>query len=1392
MAASSLDGLYYEFHIPLGLKTLIEKLIVDQPSRRNSAALTSGSATNREWFSQPRPCDDSTTEVITAHFKLPLSVSELGFDILRVPCRAEAWYLDRMNNWRQILDRQRQPVSLSVQSSSAASWYTYHTLVYPIVAQAVQIRITRTVDAQLGNSPYVVGLKNTLIRRNVYDRSQGKLPFEDEQDPLGNVINKYIEDWDAAKAIDNNPYTFWKSAPMPDPNAVVSLYLDTRKADGTGEYMDGLFLDPVYSNQKLNIYYSNDEEQGSLRLSPITLRPEDVTGASESALNDLNTNWRSGRGRWDTSTRPTGQSRYRFSANWGPMVSKDAWIGVEWIPDFNAGDPPPYNPVLFEVNPPTAVGNQFAPSIYYDSGAGAIVLKFFDGTTTKTYSAELSPLVAANKPLRIVAGWSYNPDKVYISIKDRQGNSVGFYDKAVPSTNPSAPALPTNVTFDGQVGFSNFRGTFTAHIVKRENHSGQGESFQSNPMMYVDPDPVLPEADGSIPSTTLDQALYAVDWTLQPHGTGGQHESFYTSKRWTPIWHDYMTSRGKLFFPHAISARWLKLEFTGLTEEAYPIYDSGIQVSYQVFPVSITQTQTVKHPGTLGVVSGLLTVGVQTVVSGLGSVNWLNPQTVAAAFNSVYGPVVDPVVVQAGPGYVTGSIPGTAEAPVSDTARTEMSSPYVYRRGMMNPTALAANHIYSYGFNTWPQAFAETHTLYKNAVADAFTPLRTLVSNASNGPVQGKDWWMFPGGTLKMPARVMNGLTALTETRLGRKPTTETRIRFNTESVHRYETRTITRDAAVAYFAGVREVQPFITSYLTAADPDVFQFDNYTTQQGWIMDNYRLVQELATKKTLDNGDIIEVGPISTQGRTYSLVDGNFDLGIDNWEIRSGTWQWDSSNFNGRWYPGTAKATATGVKSELWSSFITSYPGADMQAGKRITFNIYTKWSGLTVTNSQPGIQIGIATYNGGVLVNDSIVLAEINYSNWSAHATNNTYTLISTTWTVPEGIDDARFRLVIPSYASAGSVWFDTITLGSPDTAEAEVVQTFTTVSNFAKLRCEFYDSGVVRSDSMWARLQEYTAWTDYELADSPDNYPGGKNGKTPTHAPAYQADGKTAYQFPFASQQEYVAKKIKEIRDLGGIADDKRYKLPIKETWNGVDGTKLAYYTSFIALDIYTPEGVRKYEGGNWADANAQWDDPNIAWGSAEALVNITIQPDRVYQGQRVLHFTRQSGAGEVGIRVRQWTNFIPNALFRICARWYKPRNNNNSITVRLRRVSDGVVIYQEEIKKPDAGYWHEFATGLQRIPDHPDQTYTVELVTNGDSEDELYLSDLWVEISHIRYFITLGPSGTPQDVTDLRYADTAIVSCSVPVNEFTVNAIIYTPLASITGCKIQPTYLK
>lgn len=117
-------------------------------------------------------------------------------------------------------------------------------------------------------------------------------------------------------------------------------------------------------------------------------------------------------------------------------------------------------------------------------------------------------------------------------------------------------------------------------------------------------------------------------------------------------------------------------------------------------------------------------------------------------------------------------------------------------------------------------------------------------------PIRGTDWWV--PCTLKIPAAVMTKLTD-TSTVLERAFTTEWRIRFNTVSVHRYETRTVTRDAAVAYFAGVREVFPLVSTHILDVDEPEYNFTQYDKSQ-WVFTN---VWQLQPTNPIDPLDLLE-------------------------------------------------------------------------------------------------------------------------------------------------------------------------------------------------------------------------------------------------------------------------------------------------------------------------------------------------------------------------------------------------------------------------------------------------------------------------------------------------------------------------------------------------------
>lgn len=77
--------------------------------------------------------------------------------------------------------------------------------------------------------------------------------------------------------------------------------------------------------------------------------------------------------------------------------------------------------------------------------------------------------------------------------------------------------------------------------------------------------------------------------------------------------------------------------------------------------------------------------------------------------------------------------------------------------------------------------------------------------------------------------------------------------------------------------------------------------------------------------------------------------------------------------------------------------------------------------------------------------------------------------------------------------------------------------------------------------------------WNSYDLADSPDNFPGGKYGQTPYAAPALTSTGQP-YTFPYASQAAYVTQQQTIIQAIGGQATATQYRLPLaRQTTTGL-----------------------------------------------------------------------------------------------------------------------------------------------------------------------------------------------------------------------------------------------
>jgi hypothetical protein len=118
---------------------------------------------------------------------------------------------------------------------------------------------------------------------------------------------------------------------------------------------------------------------------------------------------------------------------------------------------------------------------------------------------------------------------------------------------------------------------------------------------------------------------------------------------------------------------------------------------------------------------------------------------------------------------------------------------------------------------------------------------------------------------------------------------------------------------------------------------------------------------------------------------------------------------------------------------------------------------------------------------------------------------------------------------------------------------------------------------------------------------------------------------------------------------------------------------------------------------------------------------------------------------------------------------------------------------VHEEQFTAPFTGVWYTYLGSFFELPDTTDQVYTLELVLTGDDADELYVSNLFTNVAGVRYFFQLGDSGSYDfDITPLAYGDNCSVSCTTPVNQFSLTVGIFNPRCFAYGIALTPRYLK
>lgn len=774
----------------------------------------------RVWYSQPRNSNDPTSEVITIKFKKPVAITDFSMGILAVPSKWSVFGIDDLGKTTELISTSLQAIGGTLSGASTTvgddQWTTVTAAVRPVTINGIQIRLTR-IKTGNNNSAFSLGCRDILLKRTVKTQQDTLLSLSDQVDAQGNYVRHDIVDWSARKAIDDDAMTFWRSGPQPDPNAVVNLYASVGNGI-EGARIDRFYLDPVYTNNTMNVYYSMDDSIASFLPEPnrgwgFMVNPADKMVIKQNVGLDLTNEYAVYTSKLFGGTGIVDQSGVTdLSAPSKFPYPKTGWFGIDWavpasLPVGNIMELVyPDNTSLDAISVTRNADGSWTLWVAGDSVATTDSISTSPGDTLQFVGATIPDEDDSSKyTIRFII--SKNGEVVFDGVSDLipLKNGGGFTKFYYPGAYAS---------FAGG-------GTLRAFILKANaGQEGDYLSFSGDPQTYVSVDSWFADKTtgsnaGEHTSSNMEYAVFVGDYLSGLDGYGGADQNIFTNKTWTPIWKDWKTQRGFYYLPSPIIAKHLKFEFSQLTEQPYPMWESGTTVDYMVFPPNAIN-------GSRSFIDNQ-----QPAAGGTGSSSLQRPNyesnTPAAKLIRASLPNT--------PVYVTTSVVNDIRNlylyDSSALIRTESANVKSLKSSVVNNSIdLSSSLIRTLISPTLPLA-SSTNSDYLGKALDSISP--TAIRDASNSSSLGSrspGWWTLPGGEINLPQSVMDSITAsstVTERAVSSSEVGTTRVRFAATSIHHYDKKTVTRDAGLAYFAGIREFQAFNVDYSVPSDTDSYQ-----------------------------------------------------------------------------------------------------------------------------------------------------------------------------------------------------------------------------------------------------------------------------------------------------------------------------------------------------------------------------------------------------------------------------------------------------------------------------------------------------------------------------------------------------------------------------------------
>lgn len=458
------------------------------------------------------------------------------------------------------------------------------------------------------------------------------------------------------------------------------------------------------------------------------------------------------------------------------------------------------------------------------------------------------------------AGVTYNigekmTEDVLSKVKVRVTNASRYGTIYVPrcsvmAENSHLPAvMGTNVS----ITYNAREGSIVENLVVKQDSmpDAKSDKFMQNPKQYLSP-------DSYDRSSTLANSLVYGKFNEEPVLRGGATDSMYMAKQWTPALIGQKLAKQSYVMPMTMKGKYIKLEFTQLTPQQYPIENSEIKSTYRIFPADVINEMRERarvddsiHNDKSPVVGNSDIETIRNMVNEKFDPDAYNTPGRTTNINKALYSNPDTEVITGG--NPNGYIPGMTGTSLYDVTRRETTSSAYYtgdgKTALPSSTSGADdkrttlyqdNAEYAVYYAQYNESLISLARRFKISDWKLLQEINDYVDDtAARESVPGRlpGYWVLPGQQVRIPVDIVKQMTSSSKVDVVRRtsstqaistvddymdPTNISKtigpVAFSKTCVHHYQTKTEKRTQSVAYFVGIRDIKVRIVDLLSEHD----------------------------------------------------------------------------------------------------------------------------------------------------------------------------------------------------------------------------------------------------------------------------------------------------------------------------------------------------------------------------------------------------------------------------------------------------------------------------------------------------------------------------------------------------------------------------------------------